>query len=488
MRTLPKDVRRHADPDGRDGRRGRGDRLGPPSGPVDRCAGRRALGAASAPVPASAFRPARRASAPQRELRRRRRRRRPSSTPTTTSPRIRTRIGRRAGEAALSPPRHSDRRADRASCRGTSGSCRRSSPEPTGTLALPGPASTKATSVALRVITNPDAAAASHARGCAPAARADRCAVGGVAVRPRPRSGARDGPSARRRDPGVDELAADCRRWPPSMPCSTTPAGCRGTRWPSPTLQRRVAREAQPSRRRALETAADVLAAETRVRLRLAELTAEAARPVVDDAEAHLERLLRRASWSTVGVRRLPDLRATCGRRAPARTARRRPRRSPAGRGRCRWSSAYAARRPGGRRAPRPVEVGWLLEELRVSVFAQSLGTRVPVSATRVADPSTPSSPSRPAPDHPRVSCTGGSAAGKPLCKPSAGTLGWGPPGQSAAASRRGRGAASGPRPARRATGRPTRGSAGSRARCDRTGTRCWRPRPDPAWMPRPVL
>jgi len=31
------------------------------------------------------------------------------------------------------------------------------------------------------------------------------------------------------------------------------------------------------------------------------------------------------------------------------------------------------------------VEVGWLLEELRVSVFAQPLGTNVPVSATRVA-------------------------------------------------------------------------------------------------------
>jgi ATP-dependent helicase HrpA len=29
-------------------------------------------------------------------------------------------------------------------------------------------------------------------------------------------------------------------------------------------------------------------------------------------------------------------------------------------------------------------DVGWLLEELRVSVFAQALGTAVPVSAKRV--------------------------------------------------------------------------------------------------------
>jgi ATP-dependent helicase HrpA len=33
---------------------------------------------------------------------------------------------------------------------------------------------------------------------------------------------------------------------------------------------------------------------------------------------------------------------------------------------------------------PRVVDAGWLLEELRVSLFAQQLGTRVPVSAARV--------------------------------------------------------------------------------------------------------
>ncbi len=46
--------------------------------------------------------------------------------------------------------------------------------------------------------------------------------------------------------------------------------------------------------------------------------------------------------------------------------------------------AALCARYPAGP-LPRDVtEVGWLLEELRVSLFAQSLGTAAPVSAKRV--------------------------------------------------------------------------------------------------------
>ena len=37
-----------------------------------------------------------------------------------------------------------------------------------------------------------------------------------------------------------------------------------------------------------------------------------------------------------------------------------------------------------GELPPAAAEVGWLLEELRVSLFAQSLGTAQPVSAKRV--------------------------------------------------------------------------------------------------------
>ena len=39
---------------------------------------------------------------------------------------------------------------------------------------------------------------------------------------------------------------------------------------------------------------------------------------------------------------------------------------------------------PEGPLSDEVAEIGWLLEELRVSLFAQSLGTRVPVSAKRV--------------------------------------------------------------------------------------------------------
>ncbi len=43
--------------------------------------------------------------------------------------------------------------------------------------------------------------------------------------------------------------------------------------------------------------------------------------------------------------------------------------------GRSRWS---------GPRSPRLVEVRWLLEEYRVSLFAQRLGTAQPVSPQRI--------------------------------------------------------------------------------------------------------
>jgi ATP-dependent helicase HrpA len=39
---------------------------------------------------------------------------------------------------------------------------------------------------------------------------------------------------------------------------------------------------------------------------------------------------------------------------------------------------------PGRRNDPDVTEVRWMLEELRVSLFAQTLGTLVPVSETRI--------------------------------------------------------------------------------------------------------
>jgi ATP-dependent helicase HrpA len=48
------------------------------------------------------------------------------------------------------------------------------------------------------------------------------------------------------------------------------------------------------------------------------------------------------------------------------------------------WQARVEAARAAGRRDPRLEEIRWLLEELRVSLFAQQLGTAVPVSVKRI--------------------------------------------------------------------------------------------------------
>lgn len=49
-----------------------------------------------------------------------------------------------------------------------------------------------------------------------------------------------------------------------------------------------------------------------------------------------------------------------------------------------RWGERASAMRAAGRRDPRLEEIRWMLEELRVSLFAQQLGTAYPVSVKRV--------------------------------------------------------------------------------------------------------
>jgi ATP-dependent helicase HrpA len=48
------------------------------------------------------------------------------------------------------------------------------------------------------------------------------------------------------------------------------------------------------------------------------------------------------------------------------------------------WRERAAAAREAGRRDPRLDEIRWMLEELRVSLFAQQLGTAYPVSVKRI--------------------------------------------------------------------------------------------------------
>jgi ATP-dependent helicase HrpA len=48
------------------------------------------------------------------------------------------------------------------------------------------------------------------------------------------------------------------------------------------------------------------------------------------------------------------------------------------------WQERSTAARTAGRSDPRLDEIRWMLEELRVSLFAQQLGTAYPVSVKRV--------------------------------------------------------------------------------------------------------
>jgi len=133
--------------------------------------------------------------------------------------------------------------------------------------------------------------------------------------------------------------------------------------------------------------AVDVLAAASRVRRRLAGLTAEPLGPTVDDARAHLDRLVTPGFVSRSGTDRLPDVhRYVRGIEYRldhlggdlARDRRRIDEVRPIER-------AYAELV--GRFAPVPESlrsIAWSVEELRMSVFAQPVGVVGSVSTARI--------------------------------------------------------------------------------------------------------
>ena len=134
--------------------------------------------------------------------------------------------------------------------------------------------------------------------------------------------------------------------------------------------------------------AADVLVEAAAVRERLARLTAPALQRSVDDVDGPPRPgSCGRGSCVVAGTARLDDVaryvRAIALPPRPPRR-RRRPRSPPDGRGRRR--SRTTTRRWSG--AARPahdvVELGWRLEELRVSVFAQPVGAKGGVSTTKL--------------------------------------------------------------------------------------------------------
>jgi ATP-dependent helicase HrpA len=132
-----------------------------------------------------------------------------------------------------------------------------------------------------------------------------------------------------------------------------------------------------------------ILRAAGDVRRQLDALTAPAFAPAREDVEAQLRRLLPPGFIAATGAARLPDLERY------VRGAQRRLERLPAATAvdadRLRAIQAlereYDERVAAWRGRPLPPalrEARWLLEELRVSQFAQALGTRGPVSAKRI--------------------------------------------------------------------------------------------------------
>lgn len=138
---------------------------------------------------------------------------------------------------------------------------------------------------------------------------------------------------------------------------------------------------------RAATIAGGVLATVQTVEDRLARLTAPSVGPAVADVRAQLVRLVPPGFVVTSGARRLPDVLRYVRRRPPPRTPGRRPGSRPAPPGAVRRVEADYEHLLETLPAERGAELGvlhWQLEELRVATFAQSLGTKAPVSETRI--------------------------------------------------------------------------------------------------------
>nr|WP_236848600.1 ATP-dependent RNA helicase HrpA [Candidatus Thiodictyon syntrophicum] len=136
--------------------------------------------------------------------------------------------------------------------------------------------------------------------------------------------------------------------------------------------------------------AAAILDAYQALRQRLAAITQINWKPSTDDLRAQLDRLVFRGFLQAIPYAHLKDypryLKAAdqrCERllHAAARDQQRLAELAPI---ETRWRERTTAAERAGREDPRLDEIRWMLEELRVSFFAQSLGTAYPVSVKRV--------------------------------------------------------------------------------------------------------
>jgi ATP-dependent helicase HrpA len=140
---------------------------------------------------------------------------------------------------------------------------------------------------------------------------------------------------------------------------------------------------------RTLKAAADILGAVQKVHARLERMLAPAVLPSADDALAQLSRLVRNGFVTTTGTARLPDVlryvQAIDHRLAKVPEA---PQKDQANmREVLRLEQRYVdllRRTERDDLTPHHIEIGWMLEELRVSVFAQPLGAARGTSPARI--------------------------------------------------------------------------------------------------------
>jgi ATP-dependent helicase HrpA len=129
-----------------------------------------------------------------------------------------------------------------------------------------------------------------------------------------------------------------------------------------------------------------ILDAAREVEARLEPLRAVALQPARADVRAQLERLVRPGFVAATGLARLPDVERYL--HAAARRLERLPDATAVDRDRMsaihELERTYRERLSANPGAAGLREVPWMLEELRVSHFAQSLGTKGPISAKRI--------------------------------------------------------------------------------------------------------
>jgi ATP-dependent helicase HrpA len=123
-----------------------------------------------------------------------------------------------------------------------------------------------------------------------------------------------------------------------------------------------------------------VLDAERDVRRAMERLTAAPFAPAVDDVRRQLHRLVGAGFIARTGAGRLADVERYL--HAAAQRLERLP--DSVGRDADRMRSIHELESLHAAAGYRPVEVRWLLEELRVAQFAQGLGVKGPVSAKRI--------------------------------------------------------------------------------------------------------